>query len=448
MSVENNPHPEYCSVGSSSKRRKLSNDSNDPKLAMTGGSSEALPKVDSLAAEDSESASTSTSADKTRPEKVLPNTTEKPNVSSSGPVPEKATGFGETKVLPESNQPVFGAASAFGSASIFEKMKNKVNVFDGLAAGETPNDKETGHSIGKQALTLAVSESLNHGSSVPETSSGSNFGGFGSTFGANSVFSNALQRASQKKSFLDEPGEELKPSETVSPQASQQFKQVDLKETIVTTGEENETSIFNANTKLFELDFSKVSEGWKERGVGPLHLNKAVSGKAQARLVMRSKGLLRVILNYAINPSTVFIKGLEASLTPGKFLRMNSVVAEKPVQYMLKFRSEELRDELFDKVEQLKEELKAKAETTDAKARGAESLEEAEASEEVEKAKEVETSKEVEKSKEAEKSNEAEKSKEAEKSNEAGGSKTKAPSEETASLKPQEKGFRFNDRDT
>ncbi|KAF8003916.1 hypothetical protein HF325_001364 [Metschnikowia pulcherrima] len=221
--------------------------------------------------------------------------------------------------VPVSARPVFGAASSFGNASIFEKMKNKTNAKAPAAA--------------------------------------SSFGTFGGSFGASSKFSNALQKATQKKSFLDEPtgATDSKPD---SPSASsQQYKQVELTEKKVETGEENESSLFSTTAKLFELDLDNVAEGWKERGRGPLHLNQSQENPAEARLVMRSNGLLRVILNYKVTPTTDLIKGLEASLSPGKFLRMASLSGGKPVQYLLKFLNQDIRDGLFDRVAELKSEI-------------------------------------------------------------------------------------------
>lgn len=235
------------------------------------------------------------------------------------------------------NKPVFGAASTFGKASIFEKMKNKTNVFD----SESPDSE------GKLG--------------TPTSSFGSfaTAGLFGSLFGANSKFGNAFQAALQKKLFLDDPEvaaeEEQSKSPSATPKATQQYKQVELTAQEVKTGEEDEKSVFLATAKLFELDFANIGEGWKERGLGPLHLNQLLADRTQIRVVMRSQGLLRVILNYKIAASTQLLKGLEASLSPGKFLRVNSVSADKkPIQYLIKFSNESVRNDFYDKVEELK----------------------------------------------------------------------------------------------
>lgn len=219
-------------------------------------------------------------------------------------------------------KPVFGATSSFGK-SLADSWKNKKNVFDGLPSQE-----------------------LSPFGAKPATSS----------FGSNSKFGNAFQDSLGKKSFLDESSTENVENK---PPASQQFKQVDLEQVQnVQTGEEDEKSRFTATAKIFELDLSKISEGWKERGLGPIHLNQSLSNKHQARLVMRSQGLLRVVLNYKISPKTQLLKGLEASLTPEKFVRLNSAGAEgQPIQYLIKFGSELLRDKLVAEVELIKKEI-------------------------------------------------------------------------------------------
>ncbi|PRW58407.1 nuclear pore complex NUP50A-like isoform X1 [Chlorella sorokiniana] len=63
-------------------------------------------------------------------------------------------------------------------------------------------------------------------------------------------------------------------------------------EQAVQTGEEDERTVFSGEGALFEFDASKQ---WRERGRGEMRLNVAPSG--QARLVMRQKGNLRLLLN-------------------------------------------------------------------------------------------------------------------------------------------------------
>lgn len=66
--------------------------------------------------------------------------------------------------------------------------------------------------------------------------------------------------------------------------------------TLVPTGEEEEDTVYQTRCKLYALD---DQGGWRERGVGNLKLNKHKATDA-TRLVMRSEGVLRVILNASL----------------------------------------------------------------------------------------------------------------------------------------------------
>ena len=199
------------------------------------------------------------------------------------------------------------------------------------------------------------------------TTAASSFGG--SIFGANSQFSNAFQNVLKRKSFLDDDNKDsslhksrdnIDLAKERSNTPPEQYKQVNLTPVEkIETGEEDEQSHFNATVKAFELNLSNVSEGWKERGLGPIRVNQSLSDPGNSRIIMRSQGLLRVILNLKITKSTELLKNLESSLSPGKFLRLNSISQQQqPIQYLIKFSSQQLRDEFYDQVESMKTFLK------------------------------------------------------------------------------------------
>lgn len=226
--------------------------------------------------------------------------------------------------------PVFGASTSFGSSSIMQNMKEKKSIFSDLPSQSTD--------------ILASKPQL-----AATTSS----------FGANSKFSNAFRSSMAKKSFLDEGADsDGNQEEQEQDSKPEQYKQVELAPVENLTGEEDEKSHFSSGCKLFELEFGNIKEGWKERGLGQLHLNQSLKDQKQVRLVMRSNGLLRVILNSKITKQTEIFKGLEASLASGKYLRFNSINENgKPVQYLLKFSNEGVRDDIFDKIENLKQQM-------------------------------------------------------------------------------------------
>lgn len=264
--------------------------------------------------------------------------------SNPGSAPKSPASSGNNTEKARDNnptlKPIFGSATTFGNVSRFGGYANKPSVF------------------GSPVKASKSDETTSFGSAV-----GSSFGSSFGSFGAGSKFENALQNASKKKSFLDEPAEPdaSKPDSKSPAPSTEQYKQVNLAEKEVKTGEEHEKPVFNYKAKLFVLDLAHIKEGWKERGVGPLHLNTSISTPSEARLVMRSQGLLRVILNYKVTAETKLIKGLEASLTPGKFLRFNSVLEGAPVQYLIKFANETIREELVDKIAQVQASIEADA---------------------------------------------------------------------------------------
>ncbi|KAJ3239569.1 hypothetical protein HDU78_002797 [Chytriomyces hyalinus] len=75
-------------------------------------------------------------------------------------------------------------------------------------------------------------------------------------------------------------------------------KRVDMPVIEVKTGEEGESNVFHTRCKLYRMDESNT---WKERGMGSLKLN-CDDTNTSARLVMRSEGALRLILNVRVLP--------------------------------------------------------------------------------------------------------------------------------------------------
>ncbi|KJE93593.1 hypothetical protein CAOG_009766 [Capsaspora owczarzaki ATCC 30864] len=67
---------------------------------------------------------------------------------------------------------------------------------------------------------------------------------------------------------------------------------------VVMTGEEDEETVYQTHGKLYSFD--KASKSYKERGEGSIRINKSPAtetSRAFARIVMRTTGSLRVILN-------------------------------------------------------------------------------------------------------------------------------------------------------
>ncbi|XP_056600507.1 ran-binding protein 3b isoform X1 [Triplophysa dalaica] len=88
-----------------------------------------------------------------------------------------------------------------------------------------------------------------------------------------------------------------------------------LEKVEVRTGEESESNVLQMQCKLFVFD--KPVQSWVERGRGLLRLNDMAStddGTLQSRLVMRTQGSLRLILNTKLWPQMQVDKASEKSV--------------------------------------------------------------------------------------------------------------------------------------
>ncbi|KAG8197007.1 hypothetical protein JTE90_004280 [Oedothorax gibbosus] len=107
----------------------------------------------------------------------------------------------------------------------------------------------------------------------------------------------ALKKEELEKMERDNQEEKLKKSlsESAKEYESKQVKRK-FDEVTVVTGEEEESNVLQINCKLFAYD--KVGMNWQERGRGLLRLNdKDCRGTLNSRVVMRTTGSLRVVLN-------------------------------------------------------------------------------------------------------------------------------------------------------
>ncbi|XP_048115567.1 ran-binding protein 3b isoform X5 [Alosa alosa] len=88
-----------------------------------------------------------------------------------------------------------------------------------------------------------------------------------------------------------------------------------LEKVEVRTGEESESNVLQMQCKLFVFD--KTAQSWIERGRGLLRLNDMAStedGTLRSRLVMRTQGSLRLILNTKLWPQMQVDKASEKSV--------------------------------------------------------------------------------------------------------------------------------------
>ncbi|VVA37746.1 PREDICTED: E3 SUMO-ligase RanBP2 [Prunus dulcis] len=127
-----------------------------------------------------------------------------------------------------------------------------------------------------------------------------------------------------------------------------------MQEVPVETGEENEKAVFNADAALFEF----IDGGWKERGKGDLKVNVSESGTEKARLVMRLKGIRKVILNASLYPDMKLTNMEKKGVT---FACMNSIDEKKDglSTFALKFKDGSIVEEFRTAVTAHKDKGKA-----------------------------------------------------------------------------------------
>ncbi|XP_008786162.2 nuclear pore complex protein NUP50A-like [Phoenix dactylifera] len=170
---------------------------------------------------------------------------------------EKAVGEEIEKEKQENEQKV--TTMPAGSFSSFQQLSSSQNAFTGLAG--------TGFS----------SSSFSFGSIAKE----------GSTFGANSGSLFGLTNNGGSSSSLLGTALDASKSDKFS-----------MQEVPIETGEENEKAVFIADAILYEY----LDGGWKERGKGELKVNVSLSDAEKARVIMRSRGNYRLILNASLYP--------------------------------------------------------------------------------------------------------------------------------------------------
>lgn len=245
---------------------------------------------------------------------------EEPNDNTSG----KETKEEESVKEPKSKF-VFGAATSFGSGF---KVSEPMN-----------NDK----AVERDAKEMSESKPFAFGSKFS----------FGSGFGILKEKKDNKETATDSATKSDSENKENNITSTPPKVTSEESKnpEVKLHKQDVKSGEEAETCLFQANMKLYQLH--NIKEGWKERGVGSLKLNKNDQTN-KSRIIMRSRGVLTVILNLPLIKGFSIKKGFPGSLQSEKFLRIIALdEEEKPVTYALKSGNSDLINELYDKITEL-----------------------------------------------------------------------------------------------
>ncbi|KAB5563938.1 hypothetical protein DKX38_003992 [Salix brachista] len=133
-----------------------------------------------------------------------------------------------------------------------------------------------------------------------------------------------------------------------------------MQEVPVETGEENERVVFSSDSVLFEF----LDGGWKERGKGELKVNVSADGAERARLLMRARGNLRLILNASLYPDMKLTNMDKRGIT---FACMNSTSEGKDSlsTFALKFKDGSIVEEFCASVNAHKDIAPAAKKTTE-----------------------------------------------------------------------------------
>ncbi|CAE5967448.1 unnamed protein product [Arabidopsis arenosa] len=213
-----------------------------------------------------------------------------------------------------------------GALSSFHQHSSSKNAFTGLAS--------TGFSASSFSFGLVPQEGST--GSLTEQSSFS--------FGLPNNGNSSLFGASVSTSIT------TKSTETTTAFPSKQDVSVE-------TGEENEKAAFTADSIMFEY----LEGGWKERGKGELKVNISTTENRKARLVMRSKGNYRLILNASLYPEMKLANMDKKGIT---FACVNSVSEAKDglSTFALKFKDPAVVEEFRAVIEAHKDSKPAVAE--------------------------------------------------------------------------------------
>lgn len=325
----------------------------------TEASSDVKTTADSEEAKESEKASEeSKESEKETGDKENPSSDSVDEPKDSKP----SSAFSEPKYL-SSGTTFKGGFGSFASSSFNTSATNSASTASVFAEPKTETSKSSETSNGTTSSLFSTPSVF-----------GSGFSSFASFTAPASNKANpwaeSNDSAAEKKEDKDTKDEESSKSITTSSQGNgiggtdvpDLYAQVavPLEQQKVETGEEYEKSNFSCRAKLYALDIANPSEGWKERGVGTLHVNSVKTeyedefkNKSKARIVMRADGILKVILNVPFNKGTEVFSGMKSSLSSEKFVRITAFEDGKPFQYSLRTGNPDTAKKLFDAINEL-----------------------------------------------------------------------------------------------
>ncbi|XP_023176099.2 ran-binding protein 3-like [Drosophila hydei] len=178
------------------------------------------------------------------------------------------------------------------------------NIF---AAAKTtlPRVQTSGFIFGQNVHERVVGENVSTESNAEAASSG--------TVEATSsqlLFSSVIQKAAQSTDNNRETSEAKSLNEVAREYEESRAQKRKYEEVETFTGEENEINIADVSCKLFAF----VNSNWEERGRGSLRLNDAKDERDCSRVVFRTSGNLRLLVNTKVWAAMVAERASQKSL--------------------------------------------------------------------------------------------------------------------------------------
>ncbi|CAB4252245.1 similar to Saccharomyces cerevisiae YIL063C YRB2 Protein of unknown function involved in nuclear processes of the Ran-GTPase cycle [Maudiozyma barnettii] len=223
---------------------------------------------------------------------------------------------------------VFGSTTKFGSGFNVATEIKKDNSKDSKSSNDNNNKNDT-----DKPKVMAF---------------GSGFS-FGSGFGVLKTDNESETKNSEKdkkEETSSKDSEDNSQDDSKKDQVNtENDEKVQLHKQDVKSGEELEETLIQANAKLYQLVDMKT--GWKERGTGVIKVNKD-SKNDKYRIIMRTRTILKVILNLPLVKGVTLMKGFPGSLQSEKFIRIIGIGENnKPLTYALKTGNEETTEDLY-----------------------------------------------------------------------------------------------------
>ncbi|TDG47543.1 hypothetical protein AWZ03_005982 [Drosophila navojoa] len=178
------------------------------------------------------------------------------------------------------------------------------NIF---AAAKTtlPRVQTSGFIFGQNVHERVVGENLNTESNTEAASSGT-----AEATSSQLLFSSVIQKAAKSTENNKETSEAKSLNDVAREYEESRAQKRKYEEVETFTGEENEINIADVSCKLFAF----VNSNWEERGRGSLRLNDAKDEHDCSRVVFRTSGNLRLLVNTKVWAAMVAERASQKSL--------------------------------------------------------------------------------------------------------------------------------------